>query len=253
MKWKTSLYLCFAFATAACGSRVPDAGPRIYNGVTATSKDTQLSSTVALTDEVISPIGRAFCSGVLVKRNVVLTAAHCVTQRSRDFFVTFGTRVQGAERAQIAEVRTHPAARSPNAYIYESDNDLALLVLTKDAPASIPFASIFSGDIADGQSIILSGFGRAVAANNGETTGTLRYTKMIVRRQGHKEGALLLQGNNTGSCPGDSGGPAFVEIGGQLKLIGIDSLGTCGDAAPVATYVDVRHFRSWLTSELARL
>jgi hypothetical protein len=72
-----------------------------------------------------------FCSGTLLTSTVVLTAAHCISNRS--FYVLFGNNVNTATSRSVSEKRVHPAWDSNNLV-----NDVALLRLASSAPAGTP-------------------------------------------------------------------------------------------------------------------
>ena len=69
-----------------------------------------------------------FCTGTLITSTVVLTAAHCVSNRS--FNVLFGNNVNTAVRRSVSEKKTHPSWNSSTVV-----NDIALMRLSSSAPA----------------------------------------------------------------------------------------------------------------------
>ena len=55
----------------------------------------------------------------------------------------------------------------------------------------------------------------------------------------------MQEGMGVGSCYGDSGGPAYIQSGGQLTVIGATSRGSNCDTGD-GLYTDVRYYQGWL-------
>ena len=165
--------------------------------------------------------GRPGCTGTLISTNVVVTAAHCVEASSTTPEVFFGSDVTlpGQARA-VSCVRRHPTFdRSTLA------NDLAIVVL--DEPATIAPATLGTSALDStftGTSLRIVGFGRgqgsgAIAGSKmqGTTLVTAVFPSSFTARPGPAQ-----------ACEGDSGGPAFLLVDGQERLVGVTS---AGDAA----------------------
>ena len=165
--------------------------------------------------------GRPGCTGTLISTNVVVTAAHCVEASSTTPEVFFGSDVTlpGQARA-VSYVRRHPTFdRSTLA------NDLAIVVL--DEPATIAPATLGTTALDStftGTSLRIVGFGRgqgsgAIAGSKmqGTTLVTAVFPSSFTARPGPAQ-----------ACEGDSGGPAFLLVDGQERLVGVTS---AGDAA----------------------
>ena len=178
-------------------------------------KDFRNWSTIALTtdmemvpvskgsEEKVSPLslGKSFCSGTLVHKRVVVTAAHCVRKMDRktgkftneysfepeNFIVSFDNKVSEdgnwvrAEAVYAAnrwnsKTTTTPTPKKP-------PHDIAVIILEDEAPSDvarpIPIADK-KYKIKKGQTIYAVGYGVSSSRNKNDT-GILRQVKTPVR------------------------------------------------------------------------
>ena len=166
--------------------------------------------------------GTPRCTGTLVTRRVVLTAAHCVppTPQARDVYIGAGLDVDAGTVIAVAETRRHPR--------YDPDtmsNDIALLYLEHEAPVA-PI-SMFAGlwdDSFIGRPIHVVGFGAPAAFYGG--THLKRDGLATIAEFTPSDLTLIAAPAQT--CTGDSGGPAFLTIDGTDFLVGVTSFGDSG-------------------------
>jgi V8-like Glu-specific endopeptidase len=235
-----------ALALAGCA---PDDGAeavgarraRIIGGHVATPAE--LMATVALVRA-----DDAFCSGTLVAPRLVVTAAHCVTQRDRatgaftepyaasEVGVAAGVDGVIGEAARVAQVIA--ADFDGDARADAGDNpeglgrahDIALLVLESPFGAVAP-AEVLPADalLASGDALVIAGYG--VTAPGRQDRGRLRVgATRLVRRSATE---LYAAADDADACAGDSGGPAYRydEDAGVAQLVGVSSRGAADAAA----------------------
>ncbi len=239
--------------------------------------DNRRWSTVAITtDYEVTPgkgthlaNGKSFCSGTLVGRRIVVTAAHCIQKfdevtkkklpeyilpKATDYVVSFDTKVsQQGNWRRAAQVIAHPDW-SPNETLSPQPttppNDIGVIILAEDAPALAKVATIADTDIAPeaGSMIDLAGYGITSNRNNNDT-GILRQVQTMFKTldgniQRFSVGQLF-----KGACAGDSGGPAYIQVDGEYQLMGATSTGIeiggyC--LGMVANYTDARYYHDWI-------
>ncbi|MEM8735737.1 MAG: trypsin-like serine protease, partial [Planctomycetota bacterium] len=164
------------------------------------------------------------CSGTLISPVHVLTAAHCtvgVNPQQMSFEV--GGRVY-----EVESVDNHP---NYNDNDFGAGYDIAIMTL-KEAVVGVEPSAINRQTPEVGQVLTLVGFGEGGTSTGGSTNdfGTKRVgeTEIDNVTQTHIEWNFD-QHSESNTAPGDSGGPAFLNQGGQLVIAGITSGGS-GDA-----------------------
>src|SRR5262249_33542708 len=114
------------------------------------------------------------CSGVVIARDVVLTAAHCVPPGADYKLVVF----DGAHQPQfkdVAGVARHPQFSLATLLAHRATADVALIKLAAPLPPAFAAAPLAHADrvVAAGDEFIVAGFGVTVRGD-GRTGGTVR-------------------------------------------------------------------------------
>ena len=180
--------------------------------------------------------GADFCTAGVIARNVVLTAAHCVTDIS-DTKVFFRASENKLVVFDVAAIAAHPRWK-PNSGRKRISVDLALVRLTEPLPSRFkPLELARLDHVSIGERFRMIGFGRASEDVSG-TSGVLRAGILAV-------GALeappvfvkLVDPNGTGlgGCTGDSGGPILSTDQLALAAVAIQAKGYGGRSCGAAT------------------
>ncbi|MGZ3662091.1 MAG: S1 family peptidase [Bdellovibrionota bacterium] len=198
------------------------------------------------------------CTAALIAEDLAVTAAHCVPEANavRPLRLAFTTDTGSSDfptRAVTSFVRD--AQFQDNVLREADDHDLALVRFSGGLPSGAKPARLLPTPFAAGAAVIVAGFG-AVSFDQYEL-GILRSAKVIVAQPllGRAE-TLLDQRSRGGTCPGDSGGPAFVENQGELFLWGIASRLwplRVSDCAQYSIYTRLDAYADWLAWAASQL
>lgn len=203
------------------------------------------------------------CSGTLVAKNLVLTAAHCVDPKTKDLVVFFAQEMKKASKDQLRRVTGAIVHPDYTEEMKEADMaDLALIRFEGEAaPGYVPAPILFDGGhLYNGTKTIVAGYGLSWTIALKRGAGTLRTTELkIDKAQYSRTEAMLGQSVRKGICSGDSGGPAYLEINGRLHVWGVASR---GDSLPgfltpkcmlFSVFTRVDAYQTWIIDSMAEL
>ena len=180
---------------------------------------------------VLVSMGSGYCSGTVVGKRTVLTAAHCEAP-------TMDAVIDG-QRITATGIHPHPGYSGNFPY-----NDLLLMTFSQDLPG--PIVDVFYDAGTDGcTELIAQGWGEDNIAGPIQ----LNESKYSVV----KEGAMVLhtkQINPGGICFGDSGGPLYAVVNGELQLAGVTSTTYSQDCMIGGDHVNLRFYRPWLGANI---
>jgi hypothetical protein len=180
--------------------------------------------------------GASFCTASVIAPDVVLTAAHCVSNLSNTRVFFRGGHSQ-LVLFDVASIAVHPEFRPKIGRKHLISIDLALLRLAEPLPATFkPIELTDSGPVATGQPFRMAGFGRANESVSG-TSGVLRAGVLVA--SGPKSPVLLWladpDGAGLGGCTGDSGAPVLAIGQPALVAVAIRAKGNDGHSCGAMT------------------
>lgn len=215
------------------------------------------------------------CTGSLIGRNVVMTAAHCIKfARQEEHYVPerlwaertqvlFGADTVPACRPESREVDMVVVHPDWNPDLKRHAGDVALIRLKEPAPSwtqPLPVVTDFPRSVLTDK-IYVAGFGKDLddpGDNLRRLPPPLKITEVRAARNPGMRNAnaasaeflVFDQKNGTGICKGDSGGPALMRVDGVIKVIGVASVvmfdpnsePTCLNSA---AHSSVSYFNQW--------
>ncbi|WP_141733392.1 S1 family peptidase [Oligoflexus tunisiensis] len=192
----------------ACGKKAENSDLDIVGGRRVTAQDSG--------PEKISTVGLNGCTGTIIAKDLILTAAHCYDNSVQGGYVLFGIQFNGRDRKiiNIEKATVNRAYTDPH-------NDVAMLKLASDIPAGYKPAKLLPAGVSltNGQTVRQAGYG---SDNTPNSFGTLRTVDSRYVGQGSR-GSLSVRNGSTAACSGDSGGPLYVQQNGEWYVAGIAS------------------------------
>lgn len=251
-KLSTSLAVALSalLLSAACTKSQPSQqvegnSSNIVNGRPVVATDSFAKYTVA-----VGPAQEPQCTGVVIAPHHILTAGHCAEaiEGGVVFFALDYAKVDAVSR-QIKTITRHPSycESCANSVSLGNTNDLSIVEIEGDLPAGFePIAFTPKSAVVNKAQVHLAGYG---ANENYDYETIMKVTEVPVDKVGNSE--FSTDESKSGSCNGDSGGPAFMEVDGQMTLAGITSRGdSYCRAMGVYTIPDVHN--TWIQSVITK-
>lgn len=186
------------------------------------------TSTVALVYENAPPANlRAECTGTVIAKNLILTAAHCVDPARIDVLKVYFTKNsefgEGVvlRRIKVADYRIFPKFFEP----YDLSFDVAWLKLAEPIPDfALPMPIVVDDKLLVSRTPVdLAGYGNISfgfsAMQFEKRFVTVRIEKFLNRTPFHA--LLFFREPGKGMCYGDSGGPLFMKVNGRWTVAGV--------------------------------
>lgn len=215
------------------------------------------------------------CTGTLIAPRAVLTAAHCVRPPHGATPVSVFFQHAGLFEVDPAAVFVRDGYSGHPAYL----NDLAILGLREPVRTVKPAQITTEASFTPGPIGVFVGFGfRNLLDQSGQpvpSSSILQETGLKLSGQaetkacgkvpqlGPAPGRICWEYKGAGlspstTCPGDSGGPLFIESGTRWRLAGVTSFNWTDlpGACPIGSFavdVDLTAHRTWIAEKVAAI
>ncbi len=153
------------------------------------------------------------CTGNIIADRVVLTAGHCLGIPAEDLYITYGCDDIGqkhCKKSLVKDTAFHPDYRKD----FVSSHDIGVLI-TEDPLEGIEIVKLYEGDLKEKTTALAAGFGRRFGGS-----GVLYNALVRIVRDYHYE-IIAGKSGSSDPNPGDSGGPLFKLVDGELLITGI--------------------------------
>lgn len=200
----------------------------------------------------------SYCTGLLIHRDVILTAAHCIKSDAAGLILAFGVQPLSGNYVsrRALKVVTHPHYEKNKNQVNNPERmDLALILLKDPAPKSHLVLEIPPPELslAPGSLFTALGYGQI---GNEQGAGVLRYVNLSIARISSSRSQFeVSQISGKGVCSGDSGGPAILRSRGKDYVIGVASAiqwqqDPCREKS---VFMNTQAHREWILTEAQRL
>ncbi len=230
----------------------------IVGGRKVSSTDPIARTTVSILDP--SPEVGQFCTGIVLDRELVLSAAHCFDDPDRVPHVRLGA---GGALIPVRRVAVHSQYSKARRRSYDRTiegvesasqvttpstplSDLAVLWLESPLPeAASPAVLSSPSDLASAQ-LVSAGFGCTTTACKGQGDVLRKVTVRFVKTAPAANLLVLSAGARHGTCFGDSGGPDFAVTPRGLEVVAMISTGPEACEAGISVDTLLAPYTGWI-------
>lgn len=216
------------------------------------------------------------CTATLIRKDVLLTAAHCISfeklKKIRVFFNTSYLCSEGMKKSLLYYAKTYIVhekyKRSEEPSKTAQNYDLALIQLNQDAPGFTQVLHFWDGQLGVLQSnsenkVFLVGYGKTSSKAASDEIPRLRAAQRDIdeiRKISNQSKIEVQKSSINGACQGDSGGPLIVQQHQKYVIAGVasyieydwmDRNRQCENSSIL--YNDVNAYKSWIETNLKKL
>ena len=268
MKKSTKLF-SLIFTLSLLGTISPSQA--IVHGERVKSDSIIAQSTVALFNDTT----QTFCTGTIIDPHWIITASHCLSKKWKDLsgvvnarditlifgeFDTssgdgFGGFGQSSTKANF--ILQHPGFGGAAKVKTADRNDVALIRFDSKLPKNFKAAPMLSENdyegIQAGTDITIAGYGMTSVNDHSTQKNLNSFVTTYQSSDDQFRVARLVPhaGKPGGNCPGDSGGPAFVDIQGQTYVWGVASTAEVS-CVKMGEYGNISHYSNWVSETMEK-
>jgi secreted trypsin-like serine protease len=223
----------------------------VVHGKNVTSKNKIAQSIVAIISSK-DESSEALCTGSIIGKNSILTAAHCVDQDPANINIVFGIDIHKAKPEFIRAANQFVIHPNWNRHLRSGEADLAIIHFEGDLPDGyMPVDLADQGlELKKGQTVFMAGFG----VTDGETkAGAGKLHQMTTEiLDFHSATEIVTDGQQSSVCFGDSGGPAFIEVGNVFIQWGVASSVASEACNDSSVHTEVMKYLSWINTSVEK-
>ena len=167
------------------------------------------------------------CTGTLVTKRTVITAAHCATNDHPPAKFNIGPNGYAPEAVVEVESYTQHWMYDPeftSGLMLGMPYDVALVTLKQDAPVDPMPVGFVPMDCKEGTPVVFVGYGMTNPAEPGSSGQKMSLSIDVAMVVASGFWTQTFPGMAKNACPGDSGGPVLMLQGDRVAVVGVLSL-----------------------------
>ncbi len=196
---------------------------------------------------------QSLCTGSLIAKDLVLTAAHCVEKNPERVFIVFAENVEKASPEFQREARGYLLNPHWRHSWEKGKGDLALVHFGGKLPGGYSPIKLAPEDLKlrMGSTVKMMGYGVSDGFTK-EGSGVLREMKTKLREVVSAT-EVMSDGWHSSVCFGDSGGPAFIKKGRAWEQWGVASFVTNRSCSEASVHTGIMDYLDWIHSASLQL